>query len=314
MTCKRYPAAHRAIAPLAALLLAGCLGPDENTIQSGLTMHLGEVHAEAKPGAAPLESSGIPNSAQVQGGYDQTLEHHVIADANGRLLSLYRAYVGLGGLELVPCPGIARLSSRLLDMLVPDAAAHAGHGSEPVGGRALDRPNVIDIVTQDEFVLPLGDAATAPGSYCGVRVAVVPVTADAYGKPDAAPASADDPITVPEVPELTDRIFSMRADYCAQVDGLGTCTHRVRVDVDDVGLAAPAVVSLDFGQPLDLHANRREVYAAIGIAYGEWVQDVDVSRLATDTAERQRLLDNIAGSLHVRYTGLGGLPINTGVP
>ena len=62
------------------------------------------------------------------------------------------------------------------------AEAHAGHGAEPVGGRGLDKPNVIDIVTQDGYYLALGDLAVAPGSYCGVSVTLGRLNGEAYGK------------------------------------------------------------------------------------------------------------------------------------
>jgi hypothetical protein len=305
---------HRRLLRLAAALagalaLSGC--NEDNSIESGLTIHLAELHATARAGEEPVEVTTTPGSPLVQGGYDATnLEKHPIRDVNGRVLALYRAYLVLDGLELVPCTDLATVPRRLLDALFPSAQAHAGHGSEPVGGRALDRPNVIDIVTQEEFVLPLGDAAVAPGRYCGLRVALVRLAGDAYGKPDYAPASTDDPTTAPEIPELAGRMFALRADYCAQTDGSGLCTQRVKVDIDDDGLTEPGTLTLDFARPLALNATQREAYLILGIAHGEWVRDVDVTRLTADGGERQKLLHNVTASLHVYDQGLGALPPN----
>lgn len=307
MTYKRHIGAFLIIAGAAAL--CGC--NEDNSIESGLTVHLAELHTSARPGAEAVEVTVTPSSDLVQGGYDQAnLEKHPIRDVNGRSLALYRAYVVLDGLELVPCTSLASAPQRLLDALFPSAHAHAGHGSEPVGGRSLDKPNVIDIVTQEEFILPLGDLPIAPGRYCGVRVGLVRLAGEAYGKPDYAPASTDDPTTVPEIPEMAGRIVSIRADYCAQTDGSGLCTQRVKVDVDDGGLAEPGAVTLDFDQPLELSATLREAFLVVGIAHGEWVRNVDITRLDSDAGELQKLLDNIAASIHVYASGLGELPPN----
>jgi hypothetical protein len=205
---------------------------------------------------------------------------------------------------------VAGLRRILLDSLIPTAHAHPGHGSEPVGGRSLDRPNVIDIITQEGFVLPLGDKPMAPGRYCGVRVTPVRATSDAYGKPAFVAASNDDPTTRPEVPEMTGRLFAIRADYCDEVDGSGQCTRRVKVDIDDSGLALPGVQTVQFDQALELNAALREIFAVAGIAFGEWVRDVDITKLSSDAGERQRLLNNMAASLHVNSKGLGDLPPN----
>lgn len=292
-----------------ATALSACM--EDNSIDPGLTVHLAELHASARAGEEAVEATVTPSSVLVTGGYDQAnLEKHPIRDVNGRSLTLYRAYLVVDGLELVPCAGLAALPGRLLEGLVPAAQAHAGHGSEPVGGRALDKPNVIDIVTQEEFILPLGDQAIAPGRYCGVRVALVRLASEAYGKPAYAPASNDTPTRVPEVPELAGRIFALRADYCAQTDGAGLCLERVKVDVDDGGLPEPAPLTLAFDAPLTLDAARREAYLIVGIAHGEWVRDVDVTRLGSDAGELQKLLDNIAASIHVHARGLGPLPPN----
>lgn len=281
---------------------------DPNTIEEGLSVRFAEVHSEARPGAIADEASVLPSSDSVTGGYDQAnLEKHPIRDVNGRVLSLYRAYLVLDELQLLPC---ASLVERFLDSLIPTAQAHAGHGSEPIGGRALDKPNVIDIVTQEGFVLPLGGTAIAPGRYCGLRVAMVRLASEAYGKPEFAPASGDDPVTVPEVPEMAGRIFAIRADYCNQINATGECSERIRVDVDDGGLPQPLAMEFDFDQPVELSDTIREVYIVVGIAHGEWVNDLDVTRLESDANERQKLQHNIAASIYVNARGLGDLPIN----
>lgn len=294
-----------------AALLTGCIGDDDNHIAGGLTVHIAEVHTETAPGSPPANANTIPDSASVTGGYDQlNLEQHPVRDTNGRTLSLYRAYVVLDEIELVPCIGAAPLAHRLLNGLFPAAHAHTGHGSEPVGGRALDKPNVIDIVTQEDFILPLGDAAVAPGSYCWVKASLARLASDAYGKPAPEPASTDNPVTAPEVPDMSGRIFAIRSDYCTAVDGFGACTNRGRIDIDDNGLTAPVARILAFDTPLTLGASRREAHVVVGIAHGEWLQGVDITLLPGNTSELQKLLDNIADSIHINAAGPGALPAN----
>lgn len=304
-------------------IIAGCLAQDDNSTQSGLVVHLAEVHVETAPAsaaaagvsertviaAASVDPAGeTAAKAAAGGGYDRAnLEHHDINDGAGHRLSLYRAYVVIDELELIPCTSLAQ---RLFNSLISTAQAHAGHGSEPVGGRGLDKPNVIDIVTQDEYYLALGDLAVAPGRYCGARVSLARVAGAAYGQPEPIAASSDEPTTQPEVPDLGGKMFAMRADYCAIDDGAGNCLYRTKVDIDDTGLAVPLTRTLTFDAPIEVNATVRHAFVALGIAYGEWMRGIDVSLLAYDTNERQKLLDNIAASLHIYDKGLGGLPAN----
>jgi len=289
--------------------LHGCPGTGENSREDGITLHFAETHSEVKPGATALGDSGISNGISMTGGYDQDhIEHHTLRDVNGHMLSIYRAYLVLHDIELVPCPSLTRLPDQFLNMFIGKAHAHSGHGSEPVGGRNLDLPNVIDIITQDEFVLPLGDVSLPPGRYCSVQVGLERLAGAGYAVPTPATASTDDPTTVPEIPDLTGRMLAFRADYCAATDTTGACSQRIKVDVDDTNLAEPAVVIIDLPSPLELNATLREGYVSVGIAYGEWVKDVDITLLAGDTTEQQKLLANIVGSLHVHAYGWGALP------
>ena len=326
---------------IALLMLSGCPGQDDNEAQSGLVMHVAETHLEAKltktsaavatanvaalasvtttRSTTTLSTTSLTSPATdatlgfttlaVTGGYDRNnIEHHDIIDGSSHLLSIYRAYFVVDEIKMVTCASLSQLPRWLLNSLIPSAEAHAGHGAEPVGGRSLDEPNVIDIVTQDEYILPLGDLAIAPGSYCGVRISFARASGDAYGKPTPAAASEDDPTTVPDVPDMTGKLFAMRADYCSTSDGMGGCAGRTKVDIDDAGLAVPATRTISFSPPLEVNSGRRSAYVTVGIAYGEWATDVDVSILASDFNERQKLLNNIADSVHVYSRGLGDLP------
>ncbi len=300
----------------ALLTLAGCPGQDQNTTESGITVHIAEVHLEEQLAAtAPLarEAQSTLAALTAPGGYDQSnIEHHDIVDSHSHLLSIYRAYSVLDDLELIPCPSVAQLPSRLFNSIISAAAAHAGHGSEPVRGRGLDKSNVIDIVTRDLYPLPLGDRAVAPGSYCGLRVSLARASAQSYGKPQSVATSTDDPTTLPEVPELAGKFFALRADYCATGDGMGGCLQRSKVDVDDSNLAMPPTLTINFSSPLAVTDARRSAYVEVGIAYGEWVQNLDVTLLTSNADERQKLVNNIAGSIHVYDKGLGDLPVNVG--
>jgi hypothetical protein len=295
------------------LALAGCPGQDEVTEQSGIEVHLHEVHVEDRNPTAVREVGvnkvmAAVAATDVAGSYDYLhLESHEITDAHAHVLALYRACLVLDDVELVKCPSVAELPGILLNGMMRTAAAHAGHGSVPVGGRALDKPNVIDIVTQEGYFLPLGDAAVAPGRYCGLRVSLARMGTEAYGKPAAAKASSDDPTTVPEVPELSGKSFAIRADYCSAYDGLGVCIARTKVDIDDGGVTVPAARTIDFATPLEVSTALPEAYVALGIAYGEWAENLDISLLATDPGEVEKLMNNIAGSLHIYSKGWGDL-------
>ena len=142
-----------------------------------------------------------------------------------------------------------------------------------------------------------------------MKLALVRLAAEAYGLPVPIAGSTDDPTTLPEVPDLAGHMFAIRADYCAQTDSDGLCVQRIKVDVDDVGLVEPAVITIDFAQPLRLNATLREAYVAIGIAYGEWLRDVDITLVSSDLAEQQKLLTNLASSLHISVQGWGALPV-----
>jgi hypothetical protein len=284
-------------------LVTGCAGQEDNASESGLVVHFAQTHFQGDEVVGALEPA--------VGGYAQDqLERHTLRDQNGVQLSLYRTYLVIDDIALLPCTSLAQLPARVLNFLMPSAYAHAGHGSEPVGGRALDQPNVIDLVTQDQFILPLGDAAIAPGRYCEVQVSLTRLAGEAYGKPEFAPASTDDPITSPEIPEMSGKIFALRSDYCAQRDSGNTCLQRQRVDIDDAGLSEPLTQTLTLTTPLELNATLREAYLTVGIEYDTWLADVDATLLSSDLNERQKLLNNITGSLRVFNQGLGDLPTN----
>lgn len=309
---------------LASFALAGCPGTDDNSLEEGLTLHIAEVHSETTaPTLAPTATQQALNLqttaaadplftiAAATGGYDiSNLEHHNIVDGNGHLVSMYHAFVVIDDIDLIPCAELSQLPRWLLDSLIGTAQAHAGHGSEPVGGRSLDKANIIEIVTQDEYYLALGDIAVPPGRYCAARVSLGRFSGDGYGKPDITPPSGDNPTTVPGIPDMTGKTFALRADYCSVDDGLGNCMMRSKIDIDDTDLTDPMANTIVFNQPLEVSGSKREAFVAIGITYGSWMENVDASLLATDAIERQKLLDNIAGSIHIYDQGIGELPPN----
>ena len=283
--------------------LNGCAGNDDNAAEAGLVLHVAQTHYQKNEVVGATELAA--------GGYAQnTLEHHTLRDQNGVELSLYRTYLVLDDIRLLPCTSLAQLPSRLLNFVLPSAMAHAGHGTEPVGGRALDKPNVIDLITQDGFILPLGDTAIAPGRYCDVQVSLVRLAGEGYGQPQFLVASNDDPISEPEVPEMGGKIFAMRADYCAQRNGSQSCLQRQQVNIDDTGLTEPLTQTLPLLAPLDINATLREAYITIGIEYDGWLANIDATLLKNDVNERQKLLDNISASFRVFNQGLGDLPVN----
>lgn len=311
MTFKLFCSAATSV--LLAGLLISCGG--ENHIESGISIQVGETHSETLPGDDYATPSLLPNNASVNGGYDSlSLEKHPLRDITGRVVSLYSAYVVIDEVQLRPCSSLAEGAARMLrgvaGLIVPAAYAHAGHGSEPLGGRALDKPNVINIVTQEGFILPLGELPLAPGSYCGINLSMRPLWRDAYGLAEAEEASTDNPISNPGVPDMTGRMLYLQSDYCAELNDANECIYRVRVDIDDGGLPEPTTITINFASPLQLDAERRQGFAIVGIAYGQWLHNVDITRLSGNATELNKLLNNIASSFYAYETGLGGLPAN----
>ena len=102
----------------------------------------------------------------------------------------------------------------------------------------------------------------------------------------------------------------MLLDYCSTTDGAGGCLGRSKIDIDDTGLTLPEEQTITFAQPLEIGGSVRHAYIAVGIAYGEWMHDVNAALLTSDMNERQKLFNNIASSLHVYSKGLGDLPAN----
>ena len=294
---------------LTSILLTGCPLTEDNSISDGLVVHIAETHAQAKPGITPTPLTHINNASNYSGGYQQsTNEHHNIADATGRVVALYRAYLVLDDIKFVPCTSLTTLSKKIFSNIIGNAYAHTGHGSDPVAGRALNQPNVINIVTRDEYILPLGDKPIAPGRYCGIRVALVRLASQAYGKPLGVAATNDDPVSTAEVPEMAGQIFEIRADYCAEFNNSNQCIRREKLDINDSGYLNSISRTVDFEQPLEINADRREAYIVIGIAYAEWLQNIDVTLLPDNANELQKLLNNIAESLHIYDRGQGVLP------
>jgi hypothetical protein len=289
---------------LCALGISGCPGLAENERSTGLVVHLAETHQD-------LSGHGAgSNTGAATGGYayDQ-LEYHTLRDTQGTRLSMYRAYLILDNITLMPCSSLSYFFEKAFAQLISTAHAHGGHGTAPVSGRALDQPNVIDIITREEYILPLGDLAIAPGRYCGATVTLTPLNTAGYGVPTPAAASQDDPITQPEVPNLLGKRWAISADYCvSEVDGI--CQQRAKIDIDNTALTAPDTYQIHLTEPLIIHADLPESYLAIGINYGNWLDGVDVTLLNVSIAERQKLQDNIRQSFFIYDQGLGELPPN----
>ena len=315
---------------IVALLFIGCTDMADNEIEEGLVIHFAEVHTEDMPvvvtgapdsgsagggsvvSSASLVTSKAPSfGIRAAGGYDSiNLEHHNILDGFSHLISLYRAYVVIDDIELVPCAEITQIPRMIFESLIGTAHAHAGHGAEPVGGRSLDKANVIDIVTQDEYYLALGDLSLPPGNYCAVRIRFGRFNGDGYGKPDPVAASSDDPTTVPDIPDMNGKMFAIRADYCSTDDGFGGCLASTKIIIDDDGLMLPDTRTIEFASPVSISSSIREAYIAVGIAYGTWMEGVDATLLNTSAIERQILMDNIGNSIYIFGKGFGELPPN----
>jgi len=284
------------------LLLAGCPGLDEEKIESGIVVSFAELHLADKTSAqskVSVNSASSISARATEGGFDDNLPKRDIVDVNGKTVSLYRAYVMLDGIKLVACTDISAIPKMILNSIFPVANAHTSEGGEAVNGRGLDRPNVIDILTEDNESLALGNVSIAPGKYCGITVSVVRLVDGAYGKPEVEAESNDNPTSKPGIPDLSGFIFSAKADYCTAFDSNNDCVTKSKLNLNDRGTPQPLSKTIQFDQAIELNASQREANVVIGIEYGNWMKDVDASLVGADNDEIQKMLDNIVESIYV---------------
>jgi hypothetical protein len=200
-------------------------------------------------------------AAQVEG-----LTRHFTNDRGDRI-TLTRAYVTLGSVEIIPCPEPAAL--RWLRTLSPVGTAHAHTESSP---RRLGTPYVSGLERPDGEPLPLGLLRPPPGLYCRAHLVFAPADADAEGLP--ADGSMEGKTLVLEggvvpVGEEALRPFRLESSGVA----------NAQLPLEQVSLS-----------PEDLESEQR-----ITLHYDRWLDGT--SPLATDAATQ--VLRNVASSTSI---------------
>jgi hypothetical protein len=195
--------------------------------------------------------------------------------AQGELIELETGLVNIYPLGLEPC-ATASARSRVigaLGALLPAAQAHGSHFIEAPPG-VFDAVRVADGVEQD-----LGSLSPAGGSYCGLRVALVPVVGEG---------------------ELSGKTFAVGPCYYGQSAGLPTQLAALTPHECWASLAAEASLErvVDLGQPLDLGGGKGGQKIVLTVDYSTWFDGLDMEALqAGEAAAVAALTANVLASV-----------------
>jgi hypothetical protein len=226
--------------------------------------------------------------------HDDDHEHSgELEDAAGHDVELHAAYVVLDQFQLIECSSVATIFKRGLQGLIGQAYAadghDHGHGHDddrpevPDDQRNLNRPHVIDLASESESPLVLGNARITEGRYCGLRLSIVPAADDAFGLPEGLSMSG------------TGFYFDWEQD----IDG--AVSDRV---VDSSSIALPHTMVLNFEEPLLINANTKHV--VIGLHIAHLFEDVDLSA-ASDAEMPAALLEGLEHALEIIDQGDGSI-------
>lgn len=132
---------------------AGC-----NSEDPGVSLDMGLAHQQ--PGTSV---SGLPR---------------VVTGANGAVITVTRAWVNVGAVEILPCPATAW--RRTLRFVSPIGIAEAHTTGSPT---EIGVPHVDDLARPDRQVLDFGTFKPPANSYCQARVSLDAADDDAVGLP-----------------------------------------------------------------------------------------------------------------------------------
>jgi hypothetical protein len=138
---------------LLAVAVAGCTSED-----AGVTLDLGLVHQQ--PGTS---QNGLPR---------------VLAGQSGSVITLTRAWVNVGAVEILPCPATAW--HRALRFLSPIGVADAHTAGSPT---KIGVPHVDDLARPDGQSMDFGTFKPPADTYCQATVSLDAADDDAVGLP-----------------------------------------------------------------------------------------------------------------------------------
>ena len=221
--------------------------------------------------------------------HDEHEEHMALEDAAGHSVELHAAYVVLDQFQLIECSSIATALQRSLQGLIGQAYAADGHDhghdddrpEVPDDQRNLNRPHVIDLSSESEAPLVLGNARITEGRYCGLRLSIVPAASDAFGLPEG----------------LSMIGTGFYIDWEQDIDG--AVSDRV---ADSSGMALPHTMVLNFEEPLSINANTQHV--VVGLHLAHLFEEVDLST-TPDSAMPAALLEGLEHALEIIDQGEG---------
>ncbi|MEQ1438864.1 hypothetical protein AAG565_05835 [Fontimonas sp. SYSU GA230001] len=159
-----------------------------------------------------------------------------------RQFQLETGLLKLEPVALVGC-GLARVAGEVLGSILSGAWAHGADEHAPGG--------ILDVSQPDDTYVDLGEVGAAPGTYCGLRIALVPVT--------AAPGEGE---------------VDMRghAVYLTQCDYYDSPADTAKHYCFTLKLAESAQsVVLDLPEAVTLGPDRRHLGLAVVVHYDRWM-------------------------------------------
>lgn len=248
-----------------ALMLQAC---SDGTSEPGI-----EAHIKAEPMSAGAHADGPTISFR---------------RSDGMRIDLQLGLVNLVPVELAPCANTAARLKTLTDALNPigTATAHGDSGGEAPAG-------AIDAAAAAGTEFDLGSLLARPGTYCGLVVELQPGTDSGHdAKHGGTLDTSLDGVAVNVAPCYYPGTVGLSDQDAAAV------TAHACIQAKAAPLAK--TVTLPFAAPVTLDGRHRMLTLSVAARYEEWFDGIDMTRLATDSTEQDRLAGNIAAALHVR--------------
>lgn len=204
--------------------------------------------------------------------------------AEGELIQLEAGLANLYPLALQRCPTARSMARQwmlaALDGLMPAAQAHGGHALEAP-------PGVFDAVGKaDGEAQALGSLGAGDGSYCGLRLALLPVSGGEIGGKSVAVG----PCYYSQSAGLPAAAAALTSHECWSSQVAGGSQERV----------------VSFAQPLAIAGTAREYHVHLTVNYNRWFDGVDMAALkAGDAQALAQLGDNLLASLEAEAEAHG---------
>ncbi|XXF81342.1 hypothetical protein P2318_16745 [Myxococcaceae bacterium GXIMD 01537] len=222
------------------LLLGACGAREEGIrLQLGLTLSA-ERGAQAGEGAA-----------------------RTFTNDRGERITLTRAYVTLGSVELLPCPTTS--AWRWLRELSPIGTARAHSASSPL---KLGVPNVGGLALAEGASRALGTLTPPPGAYCHAHLIFSPADPDAEGLP-------------PNV-DMTGRTVLLEGEF---VPAGGGEARPFKIEGSGIAVADVRL------EGVTLSAEASETSRVIALAYDRWLDGVSPDAKDAATAVVRNVAD-----------------------